>query len=181
MWSFTQQLRHNRFEPKIILVNFEIAAHVRTEIMFPDCALKCCGFNLSQSWYRKIDNLGLQQKDYINDIELGKSLKYFFGLPHLSADTISDAFAKLFSITSNEVISFTDYFVDNYIQSNSRCPSSLWAHSTSTMDPTTSNAAKAFHRHFKQHYTSPHPNIHHLSLCKQLYPVGSKKKGSEEN
>ncbi len=86
-----------------------------------------------------------------------------FGLPYLPENEVSDTFVELFSITSAEVTIFSDYILENYITPDSRFPPSLWTHSPCVRDPATTNEAEAFHRHCKQQFTSPHPNIHLLS------------------
>jgi hypothetical protein len=162
MWSGIQKLCRNQFKPITILVDFEDSAHSSIREMFPDCLLKCCAFHLGQSWYRKIVSIGLQN-DYIENTPLGKSLKSFFGLPYLPEDEVEDAFVELLSITSSEVTPFSDYVLENYITPDSRFPPSLWTHPPTLRDPATTNGAEAFHRHFKQHFTTPHPNVHILS------------------
>jgi hypothetical protein len=65
------------FMPNLFLADFEQVIHVINE-MFPLCKIIRCRLHLSQSWYRKILNLGLLT-DYKSETEIGKWLRNIFG------------------------------------------------------------------------------------------------------
>jgi len=65
----------------------------------------------------------------VNNNELGKWLKLFFGLPFLPSDEIEDAFLALIAECPSleEAHVFTDYLVSTYIAPDSLFPPYLWA------------------------------------------------------
>jgi hypothetical protein len=55
-------------------------------------------------------------KEYSNDSEVGRWLKYFFVLPYLDPNDISDAFTEIISIAPYNIsMDFPDYILKNYI------------------------------------------------------------------
>jgi hypothetical protein len=48
--------------------------------MFPETSIQCCRFHLGQSWWRKIQKIGLSTEYKDNGSNIGKWLKSFFGL-----------------------------------------------------------------------------------------------------
>jgi hypothetical protein len=59
------------FMLNVFLEDFEQAIHNTINEMFPLRKIIGCRFHLSQSWYRKIQNLGLST-DYKFETEIGK-------------------------------------------------------------------------------------------------------------
>jgi hypothetical protein len=93
-------------------------------------------------------------KEYSNDSEVGRWLKYIFGLPYLDPNGVSDAFTKIISITPcNISMDFPDYKLKNYIAVDFDFEPELWA-SEPNNSPRTTNGAENFHMHFNsQFYT----------------------------
>jgi hypothetical protein len=56
--------------------------------MFPTTEIQCCRFHLGQSWWRKVQKLGLSKEYKEKDCDIGKWLASFFGLPFLDASDI---------------------------------------------------------------------------------------------
>jgi hypothetical protein len=52
-----------KFEPRVIFADFEESIQKAVCIMWPNSTLKGCRFHLAQSWFRKIQKLGLSN-DY---------------------------------------------------------------------------------------------------------------------
>jgi hypothetical protein len=140
--------------------------------MFPLCKIIGCRFHLSQSWYRKIQNLGLTT-DYRSEIiynniiyihietEIGKWLRNIFGLSFLNADEVGESYTDDFmsTIPENHAIQeFSDYLVDNYISDEGLFPPHIWASDTISSQRTT-NACESFQAKFNKSFSSPHPNI----------------------
>jgi len=77
------------------MIDFELAIHNAVKLVWPSCAIKGCRFYLIQSWYRKIQELGL-----IVDYNQNNWLKHTFGLMYLNLKDVSDCFVfKLMSDT----------------------------------------------------------------------------------
>ena len=72
---------------------------------------------------------------------------------------MEDAFVEdLMSIQPPNAEDFSNYLVENYIDSSSPFPPSLWA-SSSTSSERTTNACESFHAKFGRHFYHPHSNI----------------------
>ena len=56
--------------------------------------------------------------------------------------------------------------VKTYMVDEARFPPSMWATSPSDEEdvPRTTNAAEAFHMHFKKRFNSPHPNLYAIAF-----------------
>jgi len=66
--------------------------------------------------------------EYLKDSEIGKSMKYFFGLSYLPPNEDSDGFIDLMSIAPDTVsLIFSRYILENSIDSNSNFSSIIWA------------------------------------------------------
>ncbi|KAE9525843.1 hypothetical protein AGLY_014069 [Aphis glycines] len=113
------------FNPEVIHVDFESSIHKAANIVWPLIKIQRCHFHLGQSWWRKIQELGLTS-EYINkSSEIGTFLKYIFGLPYRNPDMVGKFYDyELFSIQplNEQLRKFTDYLVDNYIDSSSHFP-----------------------------------------------------------
>lgn len=149
------------FTPKIIYVDFEKAIHNAINRIWPTTLIRGCRFHLGQSWWRKIQELGLAS-DYILNNEIGKYLTLAFGLSFLEPHEVGDFFSfEMSAIQPDEhkTIEFANYLVDTYISENSIFPPELWAEKSCSSQRTT-NACESFHSKFKKCFDSPHPNIY---------------------
>jgi len=141
---------------KIITIDFEIAIHNAVKLVWPSCAIKGCRFHLIQSWYRKIQELGL-----IVDYKQNNWLKHTFGLMYLNPEDVSDCF--VFDLMSDmpdnhKYSQYTDYLLETYIHENSKFPPKIWACMTESLSQTTNNCG-SFHSYFNQQFYKSHPNI----------------------
>jgi len=83
-----------KFSPENIRVVFEINIHLAIRKMLHGVKVFCCRFHLGQSWWRKIQNLGLTN-DYKNyHSESSSLLRKFFGLPFLPQN-VTRAFRQI--------------------------------------------------------------------------------------
>ena len=120
----------------------------------------------------RIQNLGLS-KDYKDATEIGKWLKYTFGLIFLDPAEVGDAFVEdliPFQPEDSRVTQYADYLTDMYISEESTFPPELWAACSSSMCRTT-NACESFHAHFKNNFYVAHPNI--FVFTEQLLKIQS--------
>ena len=155
------------FLPKVILLDFEMAAISAFQSFFDDIDVQLCHFHWAQSVFRQITNHALKPAYTGDDTDVSNWLKMFFGLPLLPPDEVEDAFAE--DIMANapqdaNVEQFCDYVCDTYITPESRYPPHMWARMPDDNQiPTTTNGAEAFHRHFKNCFQTAHPNIFALA------------------
>ncbi|XP_025202141.1 uncharacterized protein LOC112599437 [Melanaphis sacchari] len=156
--------------PKSITIDFEQAIHDAVSIVWPDTLIVGCRFHLTQSWFRKIQNLGLVQYYKEKNSEIGSWIRNTFGLTFLSPQEVSKCFIEDFmSIIPNDqrVSQYADYLTDTYISENSIFPPVIWAESSSSLSRTT-NACESFHSHFKENFYKEKPNIFMwLNIIKQ--------------
>jgi len=59
--------------------DFENSINLGALSTWPEIIIKSCKFHIAQSWWRKIQTLGLSNEHKQNS-KIGKYLKYFFGL-----------------------------------------------------------------------------------------------------
>jgi len=69
------------FKPDVIFIDFGTSIHKAIRLTWPLATIKGCRFNLAQSWWRKIQSLGLSTDYKDKDSDIGKCLRYIFGLP----------------------------------------------------------------------------------------------------
>lgn len=158
-----------------IHLDFEKAAHVAVQAVWPHVHIKCCHFHLSQSWYRKIASVGLGDEYKTADSEIGLWLKRFFGLSFLTPAEIQDAVA--FDLMDDapddpRCTSFSDYVLQNYVGAEASFAPAVWA------DPEidsirTTNACESFHRHFADNFYYAHPSIFEFMSVLQAVQTSS--------
>ena len=84
------------FSPTNIFCDFEQAIHIGVSSVWPSASIKGCRFHLAQSWWKKIQELGLTSAYKENNSEIRKVRKAIFGLPVLDPGEIGDSFAEDF-------------------------------------------------------------------------------------
>ena len=78
------------FAPSVVHVDFEWTVMKLIENIFPSAILNCCRFHLGQSWWRKIQSLGLSNDYKDRESDIGKWLIMIFGLPFIPHEEIED-------------------------------------------------------------------------------------------
>ncbi|CAC5415193.1 unnamed protein product [Mytilus coruscus] len=63
--------RNIMFKPRIVHIDFEIAMHNAFRSVFLDTRIEFCRFHLRQSWWRKIQKLGLSVEYKNKECEIG--------------------------------------------------------------------------------------------------------------
>lgn len=147
--------------PNKIFVDFEKAIHTAISCVWPGVQIKGCNFHLHQSWYRKIQSVGLTS-DYKSKTEIGNWLKNTFGLAYLKPSEVEDCF--IFDLMSykpqNENLDkYCDYLLENYVGENAVFPPSIWAEEVPSTTRTT-NCCESFHAKFNNSFYSTHPSIY---------------------
>jgi len=89
--SGAAKLRVNAF-PTIVYADFETAIQNAVKTVWPGCEVKACRLHLGQSWWRKIQSLGLSRQCVKKDSEVSQFLKKIFGLSLLPPTNVTDCF-----------------------------------------------------------------------------------------
>nr|CAI5865114.1 unnamed protein product [Callosobruchus analis] len=148
--------------PKTVVIDFEIAVHLSVEEVWQETQIIGCRFHLAQSWWRKIQQLGLASEYKNQQSPIGNWLNHLFGLTFLPPTEVGECFAQDFMSDKpqdSKVDQFTDYLVDTYIDSDSKFPPEIWADNSCNIFRTT-KTCESFHSKFKRENLSPYPNIH---------------------
>uniref|UniRef100_A0A6P7GMH4 Uncharacterized protein LOC114344197 n=1 Tax=Diabrotica virgifera virgifera TaxID=50390 RepID=A0A6P7GMH4_DIAVI len=80
--------------PSEIVCDFEEAIHKASRNVWPQLKITGCRFHISQAWLRKIQNIGLKREYSDKDSELGKWLRWSFGLIYLDSTDVSECFVE---------------------------------------------------------------------------------------
>jgi hypothetical protein len=66
MWETLKDLYLNNansvFHPSLLLLDFELGAHIAAKELFPLIIIKACRFHIGQAWYRKISSIPILKK-----------------------------------------------------------------------------------------------------------------------
>jgi len=147
--------------PTFVYADFEAAIHNEVKTVWPGLGVKACRFQLGQSWWWKIQSLGLSKKYGKKDSEVSHLLKKTFGLSLLPPAEVCDCFALEFlsSLPNDKrVEQFCNYLLENYIDADSTFPPPVWSECRSS-SLRTINACVLFHAHFNALFYSAHYNI----------------------
>jgi hypothetical protein len=101
------------FQPTEIYVEFEVSIHTSVKCVWPN-AIKGCRFHLAQSWWQKIQQLGLSNAYKRSDNDISDYLKCVFDLPFLKPKEVFDCFIDdLMTIKpiNTNVDKFCDYLL----------------------------------------------------------------------
>jgi hypothetical protein len=144
-----------------ITVDFERAIINAFSEMWTQTNISGCRFYLTQSWYRKIQEIDLSSEYKDESSKIGKWLHNIFGLLFLNPEDVSDCFIDDFMSEcpiDERLQKFADYFVETYISEDCIYPPKLWALVSSELTRTT-NACESFHSHFKNSFYRHSPSI----------------------
>ena len=161
LYSLHFEVRGSCLEGKILHLDFEQAAHAAAKLSLPGLALKGCLFHLKQSWWKKIQKVGLSEEFKNPDSEIGQFLKITFGLPYLDPLDVCESYA--FDILEQapddqRIDEYLEYLAKTYICSHSSFPPTLWA-STDVCSKRTTNGSEAFHRKLNSLFYPSHPSV----------------------
>ena len=149
------------FNPKTI-TDFQKASMSAVTTVFPQAALRGCRFHLRQSWWRRMQSLGLSEDYKQKSIPEAKWLVQFYGLSLLPANEVEVAFVEdiVLDMPDDERFQkFADYVVENYLDVGCDFPPILWVESPDP-NPTTTNGCESYHAHLNAEFNSAQPNIY---------------------
>ena len=147
--------------PAILYADFEPAIHNAVTTVWPGCEVKACLLQLGQSWWRKIQSVGLSMQYGKENSEVNQFLKKIFGLSLLPPAEVSDCFTLEFlSNLPNDrrVEQFCDYLLENCIDADSNFSSAVCSECTA-LSLRTVNACELLHAHFSALLYCAHHNI----------------------
>lgn len=160
LWHVRSYLPDDFF-PHTLFADFERAIHGAVRKVWPLSIIRGCRFHLGQSWYRKIQSLGLQRV-YRTRTGDGAFLRTFFGLPFLRPEDVEACFHEDLQPdlpTDARVCQFADYVFDTYVVGH--FPPNMWAAFDADSVRTT-NACEAFHSKLNKMFYHAHPHIFYL-------------------
>jgi len=141
--------------PTEVFIDFEQAIHSAVAEVFPNAKIRGC-LHLGQSWWRKIQSLGLT-KMYNTHTDESYFFKFFFGLPFLDSDNVidcfTDGFLAILPTKDDRVVQFIDYVFENYISPDAMFPPNIWTQFSASCNRTT-NGCESFHSHLNSSFYS---------------------------
>lgn len=152
------------YTPRTVYVDFEEAIHSAVRHVWPSSVIQGCRFHLGQSWYRRIQFLGLA-KTYRSNTAAGSYLRAYFGLAFMDPNEVEDFFVNELTPTEprddKQIKTFRDYVYNNYIHTTARFPPSVWAKYSPDIGRTT-NACESLNSKLNGMFYHAHPNIYSL-------------------
>lgn len=153
------------------LVDFEKGAMNAIEHFKPDTEIKGCFYHLSSNVWKKVRELGFQQR-YVNEEEFALHCRMLCALAFLPEADVIDGFNELTDVVQenfeDDFDGLLNYFEDTYIgrvRRNRRgrplFPINTWNMFNRTNDelPRTNNNVEGWHRRFSLQVSSCHPTI----------------------
>lgn len=168
MWSQLRNL-NDRLRPSMIQIDFEHAAMVAIQRVFPDAVVTGCYFHLGQSVWRRIASLGLKEAYTTNPV-IRKYTRILLALAFLPPREIANGFGDILDQEDfpRELEPVFDYFEDTYIgrpvRNRRRAPTfatCMWSvrerHEQGL--PRTNNQLEAWHNAFQGGIQCSHPTL----------------------
>ena len=157
------------FNPKAIMVDFELAVHNVIRLVLPTTLIRGCFFHYGQALFRKLQHLKLSYRLKSND-EIRKWFRMFLGLAFVAVPHLQEAFNVIKSMDLPEQYrlkcsKFHEYFLDTWLCGS--YPGDIWTHFNSST-PRTNNGCKGYNSRLSRRVVISHPNIYELiTILKQ--------------
>ncbi|CAF3929308.1 unnamed protein product [Rotaria sordida] len=143
------------FSPSVVMTDFESGSIAAIKDEFPSAKHVCCYFHFSQSIYRKIQFLGLQQQ-YIIDETLRGLCRKIMALPLMPRDKILDGLDEIREaanlLPGLPMVRLLKYFDDNWMSNID-----LW--NVYDFDSRTNNVCEGYHNRINSRIYRHHPHI----------------------
>lgn len=175
--SFPPQAEELGFDmdPQTTVADFEQAAlNAISSELGPHVNTKACFYHLTQSTWRKVQHLGLANRDK-EDEETKLFCGMLDGLAFPPVDRVEDGMDFLRDNSPDGLGELIDYFDSTYVSGTVRrrrrvpalCPPEKWNVHQATMDnePRTNNLCESWNRAFKQLLGYSHPTIWQAIDC----------------
>jgi hypothetical protein len=117
-------------QPQLVLSDFERSAMNAYEEEFPGIVIKGCHFHMTQSLWRKIQELGLAV-DYKENSQLRAWFDLFKGLAFVPLNLIELAFNIILDskpLKNEKIDLFIKYFTSTWFSSSCMFPPHIWNH-----------------------------------------------------
>lgn len=159
------------FEPKEILVDYEIAMISAIDEIFETTKVRECFFHFCLCIYRNVNKNGLSNLyDQIDEV-FKILVRKIMALAFLPVDIICEEYRTIFdeikekyidndSVHRVNVIKFLNYVTLTWMNDNATFKKDLWNQYKKRIR--TTNNAEGFNRGFNNHLHQAHPNIHQL-------------------
>lgn len=148
-------------KPSQIVIDFEQAIHSSCSQVWNGAKILGCRFHLCQSWFRKIQELGLCKEYKSSNSAIGSYLRVLFGVQFLDPEEVEDFFNnELFYLMPDDsrVRNLISYLRTTYVSPASLFPPVIWACKSEDLYRTT-NCCESFHSRFNTNFCSTHPHI----------------------
>jgi hypothetical protein len=135
--SAAMGLNYN-LDVEYVMIDFEIAAKIAFERLFPNCKAIGCLFHFGQSLFKKFAAIGLKTA-YLENVDIQVWFKSIFFLALIPPGNVEQQFFILVNqlhyvlkpkhiILRSKGPEFVDYFKKNYLNQDARFPISMWNH-----------------------------------------------------
>ena len=106
--------------PNSIMVDFEKAAINAIQSVFTNTSVRGCFFHLSQSIWRRLQNVGFQKR-YMEDSEFALQIRMMAALSFVPEEDVENAWNELldsefYSLNKEILTPLTNYFEDTWIE-----------------------------------------------------------------
>jgi len=161
--SYAAALRHLAahlpadYEPTTTFSDFEDGIRWAVKQVWPNTTLRGCRFHLGQTWFRKIQGLGLQPL-YRKKSEEGSFLRAFFGLAFLQPEKIEECLTEDFGPRAPDN---DNYILSTYVEGGATYPPEMWAGCCANAIRTT-NICEGFNAQLNGMFYHGHPHIFKL-------------------
>lgn len=173
--EFARDAFRIRLEPRMLMVDFEVAAHNAFRSVFGnEFALSGCHFHLCQSVNRKVGDVGLRAQ-YVQDREFALKIRLLPALAYVPVDQVPILFDIVAAQIGPEGADVTQYFSEYYVHGRSirtgnrgrprREPPlfepQMWNCYQQFLDgdPTTNNACEGWHNRLRAIMPRAHPSF----------------------
>lgn len=151
------------WSPEIVNMDFEVGAIKAIEEVFPRVQVQGCFFHLSQSIWRKVQEIGLSGM-YKTSQEIRNTIRQCAALAFLKPEKVEDGWLHIHSTApdNEKLIEFFYYFVEQWLE-NVHIPIEMW--NCHGKRHRTNNSVEGWNHKLNLKCGKPHPRVRDLVLC----------------